>query len=433
MDRVYDFADELLDFVENSPSQYHVVKTLEDRFRARGFQKLELSSNWEFKSGDRCYLSVGESMSVGFIVGSGELEECGFRVVASHTDSPGIVVKPDPEISSDGYLKLNCELYGGPIMNTWLDRPLGLAGRVVLKGDSPMSPKTELIDFKKPVALIPNLAIHQNRKVNEGLKLSGQKDMLPFLKTVEKNFEKESYLINQLASELGVDSGEILDFELCFYEHGRGCIFGINREFISCGKLDNLAMAHSSAEAILDSETSFATSVFVSFNHEEIGSTTAEGAGSPALQNILERIALGLGKQREEYLRALENSFMLSCDMVHAVHPNNTEKQDPTNRPVINGGPAVKTSARKSYTSDAETYSVYKSICDSIGVNVQRYVNHSDERGGSTIGPISSTQLAIKSVDIGNPLLAMHSIRETAGVKDHYDIYRSFVEFYKAR
>lgn len=433
MDRVYDFADELLDFVENSPSQYHVVKTLEDRFRARGFQKLELSSNWEFKPGDRCYLSVGESMSIGFIVGSGALEECGFRIVASHTDSPGIVVKPDPEISSDGYLKLNCELYGGPIMNTWLDRPLGLAGRVVLKGDSPMSPKTELVDFKRPVALIPNLAIHQNRKVNEGLKLSGQKDMLPFLKTVEKSFEKESYLINQLASELGVDRGEMLDFELCLYEYGRGCIFGMDREFISCAKLDNLAMAHSSAEAILDSEMNLATSVFVSFNHEEIGSTTAEGAGSPALQNILERIALGLGKQREEYLRALENSFMLSCDMVHAVHPNNKEKQDPTNRPFINGGPAVKTSARKSYTSDAETYAVYKSICDSIGVSVQRYVNHSDERGGSTIGPISSTQLAIKSVDIGNPLLAMHSIRETAGVKDHYDIYRSFVEFYKAR
>lgn len=431
MEKVYDFAEELLEFVQSSPSQHHVVKTLEDRLRARGFQKLELSSNWEFKAGDRCFVSINGSMTVAFTVGSESLEQSGFRVVSSHTDSPGIVLKPSPEISSEGYLKLNCELYGGPILNTWLDRPLGIAGRVVLRGENIMRPRTELIDFKRPVAIIPNLAIHLNRKVNEGLKLSGQKDMLPMLKTVEQKFESENYLLKQIALELGVPTEDIVDFELNLYEFEKGSIIGMDREFISCPKLDNLAMAHSSVEALLDSDMGKATAVFVSFNHEEIGSTTLEGAGSPTLQNILERVAIGLGKSREEYLRSLEQSFMLSCDMVHAVHPNNHDKQDPTNKPVINGGPAVKTSARKSYTTDSETYAVYKSICDDIGVTVQRFLNHSDEKGGSTIGPISSTQLPIRSADIGNPLLAMHSIRELSGVNDHYDIYRSFMEFYR--
>lgn len=220
MNRAYDFAEELLDFVKNSPSQYHVVKTLENRFRARGFQKLELSSNWEFKAGDRYYVSINGSMAVGFIVGSEDLEQSGFRIIASHTDSPGIVIKPSPEIVADGYLKLNCELYGGPIMNTWLDRPLGIAGRVVLRGDSPMKPRVELVDFKRPLAMIPNLAIHINRKVNEGIKLSAQSDMIPFLQTVEKTFEKENYLLKQLAKELGVEKSEILDFELGLYEYG---------------------------------------------------------------------------------------------------------------------------------------------------------------------------------------------------------------------
>ena len=237
-------------------------------------------------------------------------------------------------------------------------------------------------------------------------------------------------LLKLLGESLDVDSDDIADFDLFLYEYEKGSVIGLNEEFISSGKLDDLAMVHASLNALIHTEVGEATNVMVCFDNEEVGSTTKQGAASPMLSNVLERICLALGKDREDFYRAMSNSFLISSDMAHALHPNYTEKQDPTNKPIINKGPAIKVSANQSYTSDSISSTIYENICKKAGVPVQKFFNRSDERGGSTIGPISSTHLDISSVDIGNPILSMHSVRELGGVYDHYYIYKSFVEFY---
>ncbi|HSH36670.1 M18 family aminopeptidase, partial [Schnuerera sp.] len=317
-----------------------------------------------------------------------------------------------------------------PILNTWFDRPLSMAGRVSIKTKNPLKPKELLIDMEKPIMTIPNLAIHMNRKVNEGVKINPQIDTLPLLSTINDKFEKESFILGLIAEKLNIKLEDILDFELFLYGVEKGSLIGLNEEFISIGRLDDLAMVHAGLYGLIDSKVSNATKVLVCFDNEEVGSTTKQGAASPMLRTVLERIAISMGKDKEDYYRALSNSFLISADMAHALHPNYTEKQDLTNRPVINGGPTIKISANQSYTTDSSSSAVYEGICKSVNVPVQMFVNRSDERGGSTIGPISSTQLDIPSVDIGNPILGMHSIRELGGVFDHYYVYKSFQEFY---
>lgn len=427
-----EFAKDLIRFIDKSPSNFHLVESIKGILLKNGFKKLDLKEKWKIEKGKKYFVTKNDSSIIAFIAGDGDLEKDGFKLIGSHTDFPNFKIKPSPEmVTEKAYLKLNTEVYGGPILNTWLDRPLSVAGKVVLKSEDPLNPTSKLIDIKKPLLIIPNIAIHMNRKVNEGIALSRQKDMLPLLGIVNDEFEKEDFLIKIVAKELGVEKEEILDFELSLYEVESGQIIGLNQELISCGRLDNMAMVHASVDALINSKSSKATNVIVCFDNEEVGSGTKQGADSPMLKTVLERISLALGKDKEDFYRALYSSFIISADMAHAVHPNCPERHDPTNRPLVNKGPAVKLSASQSYTTDSDSHSVYKMICEKANVPLQTFVNESDARGGSTIGPINSTQLDIRSIDIGNPILAMHSIRELGGVDDHYYVRKSFEEFFK--
>ncbi len=426
------FAKGLMNFIDESPSSFHAVKSIKEILSKEGFKEIKFEDKWDLEKEGKYYVVKNNSAIIGFVIGKGEIEEDGFKLIGAHTDAPTFRIKPNPEMTVENkYLKLNTEVYGGAILNTWFDRPLSMAGRVTVKTKNPLKPEELLIDMEKPLMVIPNLAIHMNRKVNEGVKINPQTDTLPLLSMINNGFEKDGFLLGLIAENLGVKKDDILDFELFLYGVEKGSLVGLNEEFISIGKLDDLAMAHAGLNGLIDSKVGNATNVLVCFDNEEVGSTTKQGAASPMLRTVLERITLAMGKDKEDYYRALSNSFLISADMAHALHPNYTEKQDPTNRPVVNGGPTIKISARQSYTTDSLSCAVYEGICKSIGVPVQKFVNRSDERGGSTIGPISSTQLDISSVDIGNPILGMHSIRELGGVFDHYYVYKSFQEFYR--
>lgn len=424
-------ALELLDFLHSSPTAFHAVEKVKQILSNEGFEELKEENKWHLKSGGKYYITKNSSAIMAFIMGKEKASETGFRLIGSHTDSPTFRIKPNPQIKSEGsYIKLNTEVYGGPILSTWYDRPLSLAGRVVLKGDNPLKPVEKLIDINKPLLIIPNLAIHMNREVNEGYKINRQKDTLPLLSLVNDKMEQEDYLINLLERELNVSRNDILDFDLFLYEYEKGCLMGLNEEFISASRLDDLSMVHASVKAIINSKETNATKVAICFDNEEVGSMTKQGANSPLLSNLLERIVASQGGDREDFFRAASKSFMISADLAHAVHPNLGEKHDPINRPVINKGPVIKYAASQSYTTDAHSAAVYINICEKANVPYQKFVNRSDLRGGSTIGPLSASQINIPSVDMGSPILSMHSIRELGGVKDHYYTTKSFEEFY---
>ena len=358
--------------------------------------------------------------------------EEGFRIIGSHSDSPSFRIKSNAEISvEDTYLKLNTEGYGGAILSSWFDRPLAIAGRVILKSQNVLCPREEIININKPICIIPSLAIHMNREVNDGYKFNKQKDTLPLVGLINETLEKDDFLLKEISKTLDVDKEDILDFDLYLYEYEKGSIIGPNEEFISSSRLDNLSMAHASLHGLIDSKGKSGINMVVIFDNEEVGSSTKQGADSNMLLNIMERICLSLGKDRQDFFTSLYSSFLISADLAHALHPNFMEKHDPTNRPIMGGGPVIKVSANQLYTSDAFSAGVYKNICEKCGVKYQQFVNRSDQRGGSTIGPISSTHLDINSVDIGSPILSMHSIRELGSVEDHYNIYKTFVEFYQ--
>lgn len=328
------------------------------------------------------------------------------------------------------YLKLNTEVYGGPILRTWLDRPLSLAGRVILKSHNPLEPTHRLMDFRKPLVIIPSIAIHLNREVNEGAGLNMQKDMLPLVQSVNADLEKDNYLIKLLAKELQVDADDIIDFDVFLYEWEKGSIIGTEKEFISCGKLDDLAMVHAGLKSLLAATDTQSTKMLCIFDNEEVGSVTKQGAGSPVLRNIIERIMEKLGKSKEALDRTIYKSFMISADMAHSIHPNQVDKHDPVLHPVINGGPVIKIHANQKYTTDGDSSAVFETICKLAGVPVQKFVNRSDMVGGSTLGNVSTGKIDIRTVDMGNPMLGMHSVRELGGVKDHSYVIKAFETFY---
>lgn len=425
------FAQELIDFIYESPTAFHAVHNIKESLKAYDFEELKEEEKWNLKKGGKYYTTKNDSALIAFTVGEGMIEEEGFKIVGAHTDSPTFRVKPNGEIISEGnYLKLNTEVYGGLIRSTWMDRPLSIAGRLVVKGENPLHPVTKLVNINKPILIIPSLAIHMNREANSGGELNLQKDTLPLVAMITEELEKENVLLRTLSKELNIPQEDIIDFDLFLYEFEKGTIVGLNQEFISSGRLDDLQMVHAGIEAIKKAPITKGINVMVCFDNEEVGSSTKQGADSNMLSNVLERIAICLGKNREDFFRALSKSFIISADNAHAVHPNSPEKADPTNRPIINKGPVIKINANCAYTSDADSSAVYETICKMEKIPVQRFVNRSDTRGGSTIGPISSTHINIRSVDIGNPTLAMHSIRELAGVKDHTYVTKSFERFY---
>lgn len=426
------FAENMLDFIYESPTQFNAVEVSAETLEKNGFEKLNPKENWKLEVGKKYYTTKNSSALVAFKINSDEIEKEGFRIIGSHTDSPGFRIKPNAEMESCGaYLKLNTEGYGGMILSTWLDRPLAMAGRVFLRGENPFKPVEKIVNINKPVCIIPNLAIHMNRSINDGYKYNKQTDMLPLVGLINEQLEKDNYMVKLLASELNVEIEEIIDFDIFLYEYEKGCFTGANEEFISTGRLDNLSMYYSSVEALLDSDSKSGISIAVGFDNEEVGSSTKQGADSNMLLNILERICISLGKDRQQFFEAIENSFIISSDLAHAVHPNVNGMADPTNRPVMGKGPVIKVHAGQAYTSDGYSISVYKEICRECGVEYQEFVNKSDQRGGSTIGPISSTHIDIPSVDIGAPILSMHSIRELGCSEDFYNTYKTFVKFYE--
>ena len=425
------FAEQLIDFCYASPTAFHAVAATRALLEKNKFQQLEEGEDWKIKAGGRYFVVRNDSALLAFVAGSKPVTSAGFRIIGSHTDSPCFRIKPAPEmVAEEKYLKLNTEVYGGPILSTWFDRPLAIAGRVVCRSADTLNPAVKLVNIARPVCVIPNIAIHMNPDANNGFVPNKQTDLLPMLGQISRKLEEKGFLVDLLAKELKVKAADILDFDLFLYEFEKGCLIGANEEFISAGRIDNLGSVLASVSALCEVKKPAATCVVAAFDHEECGSSTRQGADSEILAELLERIVLAAGGGRSDYFRALARSFIVSCDGAHAVHPNMGAKADPTSRPMLNGGVAIKLSANRSYTSDAVSGAAFMQVCEKAGVRVQRFVNRSDMRGGSTIGPISSTHVSIASVDVGIPMLAMHSVRELCGVEDNMSMFRALLEFY---
>lgn len=432
MGREMEFAKELIDFIYESPSAFHAVDNVKKILKNCGYLELKDEDRWNLEKGGKYFVTKNDSALIAFQIGCENVYEAGFKIIGAHTDAPTFRIKPAPEmVAENHYVKLNTESYGGPILNTWLDRPLAVAGRVTIKGEDVFNPTTKLVNIKKPIMIIPNLAIHMNRDVNKGIELNKQKDTLPMLALVNENLEKGNYLLNHISKEIGIETKDIIDFDLFLYEFEKGSVIGLEEEFISSPRLDDLEMVHAGIVALTRSEAAATTNVMACFDNEEVGSTTKQGADSQLLSNLLERIVLSMGGDRQDFFRAIAKSFMISADSAHAVHPNSGEKHDPQNRPLINKGPVIKVSGNMRYTTDSNSSAVYAQICKDANIPFQWFVNRSDSMGGSTIGPINSSHIEIRSVDLGTPLLAMHSIRELCGVMDHTYVTDSFTEFYK--
>ena len=402
-----------------------------------GFRRVDATEALgEVKAGDKLFVTKNDSSVYAFQIGKKPLAESGFHMICAHCDSPTFRIKPNAEIGCEGgIVKLNTEVYGGPIMSTWFDRPLTLAGRVIVKGADVMRPKTLLLHIKRPLLQISNLAIHFNRQVNDGVKLSKQKDVLPILGIISSELERGNMLMNIIVEELNkqqeVAREDILDFDLYLADATPACTFGVHDEFISSGRLDDLSMCYAGLEALIASEATDTTQVLAIFDNEETGSQTKQGAGSPFLSYMLKRVALAQSGTPEAYYQAVERAFMISADNAHAWHPNYPEKYDPTNHPVLGGGPVIKFNAAQKYASDAMSASVFAGLCHKAGVPCQRFVNHSDVAGGSTLGNILASSIPLRGVDMGNAILAMHSCRETGSTLDHEYCVKAFTQFYQ--
>lgn len=427
----------LLSFLDASPVNFLAVKNLTEELQQHGYRRIDTTEALgTVKAGDKFFVTKNDSSIYAFQIGRKPLAETGFHMICAHCDSPTFRIKPHAEIDCEGgIVKLNTEVYGGPIMSTWFDRPLTLAGRVIVKSKDVMTPTTLLLHVKRPLLQISNLAIHFNRQVNDGVKLSRQKDVLPILGIINDELEKGNLLMNIILEELNkqqtVAREDILDFDLYLADATPACTFGAHNELISSGRLDDLSMCFAGLEALLASQPTDTTQVLAIFDNEETGSQTKQGAGSPFLSYMLKRITLAQGGTEEAYYQAVERAFMISADNAHAWHPNYSEKYDPTNHPMLGGGPVIKFNAAQKYASDAYSASVFAGLCKKAGVPCQRFVNHSDVAGGSTLGNILASSIPLRGVDMGNAILAMHSCRETGSTADHEFCVKVFTQFYQ--
>ncbi len=430
METVKATARSLMEFLDQSPVNFLAVKTVSRHLDEAGFTKLNPRDAWQLKPGGKYYITKNSSAIFAFVVTT-EGPTAGFRIISAHSDSPCLRIKPKAEMLSEGgVVKLNVEVYGGPILYTWFDRPLSMAGRVMLRTDDPLHPRTEILKFDRPLLTIPHLAIHFNRAVNEGNPLSKQKDMLPVIAIVKDAAEKDNLLLRTVADALGCRMEDIIDFDLSLFDTTPACLVGLNEEFLTSGRLDDLSMVHGAMTALLETTSTAQTRVMAIFDNEETGSGTKQGAASPVLQQLFRRIVGCLGGGEEEYLRSVDASFMVSADNAHAFHPNYAEKYDPTNHPVVGGGPVIKINANCKYMTDADSAAVFRVICEKAGVPCQYFVNHSDVAGGSTLGNILTSQIDLRGVDMGEAIWAMHSVRETMATRDHAYTIAAFKTFF---
>lgn len=422
-------AEKLLQLVEEGTSPFHVAASVEAQLTKAGFHKISLGDDWSLNFGGKYYMVHNGTSLIAFTIGKNYLLGDEFRIAAAHTDFPGLRIKGKPEITKEGYRQLNVEVYGGAILNTWLDRPLSAAGRVVLRSEDVFHPEICYVDFKKPFLTIPNLAIHMNRDMNKGVELNKQQDMLPILGLAGEETTGE-FFMEYLARQLRVEKEDILEYELGLYNTDTGDFLGLSEEFISSPRLDNLTSVQAITTALIEGGRNQGINVAAYFDHEEIGSRTKQGAGSLLLTTVLERIMTSFGYSRDKFLKTFADSLLLSVDVGHAIHPNKAEKNDITCKGILGKGICLKESSTQSYATDSEAVAIVQQICEAQKIPYQKFFNRSDGTSGSTLGSIASSFLPVKTVDIGVPLLAMHSSRELMGTADQESLTRVVQAFY---
>jgi aspartyl aminopeptidase len=426
----------LLDFIDASPSPWHVVSTIEALLAAQtpAWQRLDETAKWTLQPGGRYYVVRDDSSIVLFVQGQKPLAETGFKIIGAHTDSPGLRIKPNAASSADGLVRLGVEVYGGPILATFTDRDLSLAGRIAYKNDQDEI-ASMLVKFDQPLLRLPNLAIHMNRTVNEeGLKLQKQTELPLILSASTEEQLPPAYFSALLQRQTGIAATRIMSWDLAVYDTQKGAFWGADSEFYADSQLDNLASCHAALQALLDDANlqSDATRLCALFDHEEIGSQSNKGADGSFLPDVLQRIVLSTETGSEDYARALAKSFMVSADMAHAYQPNFPNAYDPGHKVLVNKGPVIKVNANHNYSSESVSAAMFVDWCEQAGVPYQKYSHRCDMPCGSTIGPITSAKLGIRSIDVGSPMWAMHSIRESAGVLDHDYMIRVMKRFFAA-
>jgi len=417
------FLNNLLAFLKASPTPFHAVQNMATGLNAAGFSELREKDVWQLQRGKKYFVVRNDASLIAFICGKNDIVKNGIRIVGAHTDSPCLKVKPNPEINNKSYFQLGVEVYGGALLNPWFDRDLSLAGRVTYVNKQG-SVGSMLVDFEKPLATIPSLAIHLDRDVNSNRNINAQNHLPPILLRAEGKTDFRALLLEQISEALA-DVEKVLDYELSFYDVQSPAIIGLRDEFIASARLDNLLSCYIGLQSLLacDGEQS---ALLVCNDHEEVGSTSASGADGPMLKTVLERWMPNV----EERARMLDVSMMVSSDNAHAVHPNYSDKHDNNHGPVINGGPVIKVNANQRYASNSETQAMFRHLCEQEGVPVQTFVTRSDMACGSTIGPITAAAIGVKTVDVGIPQLAMHSIRELCGTRDPEYMYRVLKRFF---
>ena len=421
----------LLDFIDASPSPWHAVNSVETRLAAFQFVKLDETVQWDLQPGGRYYVIRDDSSIVIFVQGQKPLVETGFKIIGAHTDSPGLRIKPNAGTGSDGLLRLGVEIYGGPILATFTDRDLSLAGRISYKDDK-NAMVSRLVNFDRPLLRLPNLAIHMNRAVNEdGLKLHKQNELPLILSVLAEECLPQTFFSQLLQQQAACEAERILSWDMAVYDTQKGAFWGAENEFYADSQLDNLASCHAALQALLDDAVleNDHTLVCAFFDHEEIGSESNKGADGSFLSDVLQRIALATEKNKDDFARALAKSFMISADMAHAYQPNFPLAYDAEHKVAVNKGPVIKVNANHRYSTESISQALFVDWCEQAGVPYQKYSHRTDLACGSTIGPITSARLGIRSVDVGNPLWAMHSIRESAGVLDHGYMIRVMKKF----
>lgn len=408
----------LLEFLKEGVSPCHVVKKGAAYLKERGFLPLSMKEGFSITPGGKYYIIHHDTTLAAFTVGKKYQKGDWIRIGAAHTDFPCLKIKPNPEIWTAGYGEVNVECYGGGIWNTWLDRPLSVAGRVALRSSEIFAPRMVSVDFHRPLLTIPNLAIHMNREVNKGIELNKQTDLLPILGCIPKEMKDNQYFLELLARELAVSKEDILDYELTIYVAEEPIYLGMEGELLQSPRLDNLTSVYALLDGISEESCENGVNMAVFFDHEEIGSRSKQGAASLLLRDILTRVVMALGADYEEAQQVMYRSMLLSVDVAHATHPNQVGRMDPTNRPVLNGGFCIKEASSQSYATDCEAVAVLQQLCDREGIAYQKFVNRADMPGGSTLGAIASALLPVPAVDIGVPILAMHSAKELMGKTD---------------
>ncbi len=422
------FNHELLRFLHLSPTPFHCVQYLVNQLEEQGYMLLSEEDNWQLKPGGRYMTTRNDSSVAAFVCGETDPDEARIRLVGAHTDSPCLRLKPEPDLNRHGARQLGIEVYGGALLNPWFDRDLSIAGRVSYR-DKRGGVSSVLINFQRPVAIIPSLAIHLDREANIKREINAQLHVNPILglDSDEEETSIRDLIISQVEEEYGaLDVDLLLDFDLSFYDTQAPAIAGIENEFICSARLDNLLSCFTALKALESADPDGTTCMLVCHDHEEVGSVSTGGAQSPFLEDILKRIFVDTNARA----RTVNRSLMISADNAHAIHPNYHDKHDDNHKPVLNGGPVIKFNANQRYATSSETAALFRNLCIETGVPVQAMAMRNDMACGSTIGPISAAQIGIPVVDVGIPQWGMHSIRETAGTKDSYYLLRVLQSFY---